>query len=111
MNSISSKSILCPAGTYGNEYGLKNSNCTSICPIGYYCPKGSIQPIPCPAGKFGGYLGLKDSYCSPNCNEGICSDKDIEISKCYEGFYCPEGSVSPTQIECGGSGKVFYFIK
>lgn len=39
---------LCPKGRYGNQEGLADSTCTDGCPPGYYCPGGSVNPIPCP---------------------------------------------------------------
>lgn len=33
----------CPAGTYGDSYGLYSSKCSGLCRRGYYCPSGSIK--------------------------------------------------------------------
>lgn len=41
----------------------------------------------CPSGRYGASEGMT----SPQCT-----------GECYAGFYCPSGSVSPTQFECGG---------
>ena len=54
-----------------------------ICPKGSYCVNGVARL--CPAGTYGGTTGLKTKDCS-----GLCAD----------GFYCPEGSTSRTQIAC-----------
>lgn len=75
----------CPAGTYGNTTGLMSANCASLCPIGTYCPEGSVNPILCPAGKYGGVRGLTDSSCSGPCRAG---------------FWCPAGSSSAMEIPC-----------
>ena len=48
--STSPRQIPCPAGTYGDTYGLQNSSCTAICPLGHHCPAGTVSPIPCRAG-------------------------------------------------------------
>ena len=42
----SSTSYRCIAGYYGSD-----QDCT-ICPAGYYCPKGTAYPIQCPSAKF-----------------------------------------------------------
>lgn len=39
--------ISCPAGTYVSNLG----NCVT-CPIGYYCPNQTIQPLQCPTTTF-----------------------------------------------------------
>ncbi|GMF24118.1 unnamed protein product [Phytophthora lilii] len=75
----------CPAGTFGAIARLASSACSGPCPVGYYCPQASIQPIPCPAGTFGATAGLTDASCS-----GICPI----------GYTCPEGTASPTTYRC-----------
>lgn len=77
--------IACPAGRYGDTEQLVTSNCTAACPKGYYCPEGSVLPIPCPAGTFGEVIGLTNMSCS-----GVCAP----------GYWCPEASVSATQVAC-----------
>jgi hypothetical protein len=41
----------------------------------------------CPVGRYGSTFGLSTSWCSGYCTAG---------------YYCPEGSTSATQVECGG---------
>lgn len=59
-----------------------------LCPIGSYCSpfnnSGTAQL--CPAGTFGSTMGLTTSSCSGNCARG---------------FFCPQGSTIPTQMQCG----------
>lgn len=100
-NSTSSKQVACPPGTYGEISGLPNSLCSATCPLGHYCEAASVLPRKCPAGRFGNNTGLTTSSCSKICEtmDGSCDDT---ISLCREGFYCPEGSVSSDQYECGG---------
>ena len=57
------------------------------CEMGHYCSSGVRHP--CPAGTYGGDWGLQNSSCS-----GICDP----------GYYCPTGSSSPQEHECGGVG-------
>ena len=54
------------------------------CPLGAYCPSPTAV-LPCPAGTFGGALGLATPSCS---------------GPCAGGFFCPQGSTSPTAAEC-----------
>ena len=56
-----------------------------LCPIGSYCRNG-MRSL-CPAGHYGDVEGLSSFNCS-----GLC----------YSGYYCPEGSISPRSIDCGG---------
>ena len=95
-NSSSSTQIPCPPGTYGLEEGLKDEKCTDVCPMGHYCPAGTVQPIKCPAGTFGNSTGLISSSCNKECFESGC-----DVSYCEEGYYCPEGSISIRERECG----------
>lgn len=53
------------------------------CEVGHFCVNGIKEP--CPAGRFGDVPGLSDPSCS-----GVC----------MEGYYCPSGSISATQVEC-----------
>jgi hypothetical protein len=50
---------------------------------------------PCAAGLWGGVEGLSTEQCSGECREG---------------YYCPESSISPTQVVCGNS-TVFCLAK
>ena len=93
-------SAYCPAGssrplvvqpryyaTSSPSAHVRGANLTSaqaLCPPGSYCIDGIKYA--CPAGRYGNVQGEVDPLCS-----GVCE----------EGFYCPEGSTRPTQIECG----------
>lgn len=58
--------------------------------MGYYCTEGTINKFEhrCLAGRYGDSTGLTNSGCS-----GVCA----------AGYYCPEQSTSPTQVQCGYS--------
>mmetsp|Transcript_96744 Transcript_96744/g.276242 ORF Transcript_96744/g.276242 Transcript_96744/m.276242 type:complete len:250 (+) Transcript_96744:494-1243(+) len=97
-----------PTGTY---IGLSSEECSGPCKAGYYCPAGSTWHrggqdtytrrtsdkytfaevkdggggLPCPAGRWGG--------------EGMTTDKCEGL--CAAGYFCPVGSISPTQTSCG----------
>lgn len=60
----------CPAGLYGEVYGLQTASCTSACPLGFYCPLATPHPIPCPPGSFGDAFGLTDAACTGLCPAG-----------------------------------------
>ena len=102
-NSSSSRQYPCPAGTYGSSLGLSTPSCTDICPLGHYCPLGSPVPTPCPAGRYGNTTGLTTKECAADCREidAVC---DSSVSLCREGFFCPPGSTSSEQNECGSPG-------
>lgn len=53
---------------------------------------------------------MRDHHCSPSCTSGVCSNADIDATICWEGFYCPTGSTSPNQLECGGSGLPLFVL-
>lgn len=80
----------CPGGTYGLTSALDNSKCSGICPEGYYCPEGTVDPFSNPCGSSSYY-----------CPKG--SSRPIEIESGYFGIgnstttfssqqICPEGS-------------------
>ena len=56
-----------------------------ICSPGHYCTAGSMYN--CTAGNYGSTTGLTTGECSGKCNQG---------------YYCMEGSTTPTQQKCGG---------
>ena len=56
-----------------------------LCPPGKWCP-GDGMSHPCPAGAFGDVSGLSTPSCA-----GFCSP----------GYFCPTGSTSAQQVECG----------
>lgn len=86
--------IPCPAGVYGETNGLITAACTSVCPIGYYCPQGSQIPVPCPAGRFGAEVGLSDSSCSGPCDIGHWCPLASSSSRARQ---CPGGRYGPVE--------------
>ena len=54
------------------------------CEPGFYCSGG--ERLRCPKGVYGGSFGLTNESCS---------------GKCSEGYFCPAGSLSSTEVECG----------
>lgn len=62
--------IQCPAGTYGNTSNLTTASCSALCPAGYYCLAGTIQPallctagFYCPEGSPSPTACPTDAYC------------------------------------------------
>ena len=97
------KPKLCPAGFICDTMGL--SVPYKSCTPGFICLEGTTtedidanvptRPLPCPAGNF--------------CLSGVAHNKSIEWlptqvegkfapQKCHEGYYCEEGSPSPSGI-------------
>ena len=98
----------CHAGFYNDETGLKNYTECKPCPPGSYCPDGSlteptVTPIPCPAGTYNpewqvGHL----LNCIP-CTAGFFCPQAGQTNAtlyCYEGYYCPNGTVAGNQFPC-----------
>ena len=117
----------CPVGTYSNSTGgLSITDCLpcppgsvcgtprtvvpSSCPLGHFCPTGSIQPTPCTAGYYCDTYGLPSpipcprgtystttaassmAICSP-CPAGTYSSltgQTVCANACPIGSYCPK---------------------
>eukprot|EP01029_Cantina_marsupialis_P013730 TRINITY_DN303_c0_g1_i2.p1 TRINITY_DN303_c0_g1~~TRINITY_DN303_c0_g1_i2.p1 ORF type:complete len:805 (-),score=180.21 TRINITY_DN303_c0_g1_i2:1071-3212(-) len=74
-------------GWFTNEdVSITQRSSEESCLKGHYCVNG--LRIICPAGNYGSTTGLSTSLCS---------------GQCASGFYCPEGSISSEEVECGGS--------
>ena len=100
----------CPAGSYRNTEGAKNSNECLPCPGGHYCTYGNaVHPQPCrggsycPPGSADEILCPIRKYCPPKtevpipCPEAYYCDPGSEIYiKCQNGFYCPAEVNLPT---------------
>ena len=139
---ISGVRSLCPAGFFGDSYGLSSKNCSGLCLHGYLCPRGTVSPrshdcgnssVYCPTGSYvptpvspGYYSG--PIYVDPRnrfqqwiCPVGhFCIDGESRLcygghfgnstglssssctGSCRSGYFCPPGSVSDTEHECGG---------
>jgi hypothetical protein len=84
--------VLCPAGSY---CPLSSINAT-LCPKGSYSTAGASNCAPCPAGTFTSATG---SISCQQCPGGhFCPTNTSSWARlnCGRGFYCPEGSGSPT---------------
>ena len=97
----------CPAGYYckrsANSSTPNDEPLSGICPKGHYCGKSTGTPNQCPRGTFSNLLGLTDiSLCTPCPQGSFCNEtaSTRPTGLCEEGFYCPPGSIIPTQVEC-----------
>ncbi len=61
------------------------------CPPGFYC-SGGVR-LPCPVGRYGSASALSLPACSGPCKGG---------------YFCPLGSLSPTERACGSAGSEAY---
>lgn len=73
-------------GAYVINGDSKLSTKAVVCPLGSYCSAHNGQATLCPGGTFGNAISLASEACS-----GLCA----------AGYYCPPGSSSATQFECG----------
>lgn len=80
----SGEKLPCPAGTYGNITKLTNSSCSGLCPIGYYCPIRTIDPIPCPSGSYTDVEG--ESECKERCKGNQGTVPGSNSTQCV--FFC-----------------------
>jgi len=108
------KKYKCAAGYWGNSRRNTGRICDGVCPEGYYCPEGSINPIPCQD---------KSSYCPLQSSSPISAplgyytksllvplgDKSSNvsiyyaISKAEPGFWASGGVKYPCQAGTYGS--------
>ena len=82
--TINNNSIAGESGTYGTD-GLTQSG-QRICEPGHFCKNGVKRQ--CPAAKYGEIEGLSSFACT-----GVCE----------AGYYCPPGSVSAREHQCGAA--------
>lgn len=73
----------------------------NVCPIGHYCPAGTITPVPCEEGTY-----------NPNPGEGVAcltcpggywcgpGTVDYNLTPCGLGIYCPPGTGTSTGVLC-----------
>ena len=111
---------LCPPG-YFCTGGTTSPSLTCDTPD-VYCPVGSSAPLPVGDGNFsiatGSSLYFAQEVCPPgsHCAAGVkhacpggrfgslpSETRSLCEGPCAAGWYCPAGSVSPTQEPCGGT--------
>ena len=95
----------CPAGTIGNTSAVldqSNPGCSRVCPAGYSCRAGTVDPIACENGTF----CPRGSPAPQDCPKGRVGMRPllraaIECEICPNGTRCPKGSA---EIEPCGAG-------
>lgn len=88
-----SNPIYCAAG-----YFCVNQTKT-ICPLGFYCPMGSHQPIDCEPGHY----CQEGSTTNQPCQAGFYCALPSTMQSCPIGYYCPLYSKSPIPCITNGS--------
>jgi hypothetical protein len=77
------------------------------CPVGYYCPSGTIVPNPCKPGTYNDQT-LQTTSCI-TCPAGYyCPDFAMQVSTtypCTAGYFCLAGSIYPTPCPAGTFGS------
>ncbi|XP_072885876.1 uncharacterized protein [Hemitrygon akajei] len=97
LDNYTTANCLCPATATGGK-----------CQPGFYCPEGSVEPIPCPPGAYCNDSGLSEpsGKCSPGyyCAGGARQPQNtdgITGNICPRGSYCGPGSKKPTPCPPG----------
>ena len=75
------------------------------CRLGYYCPRGDVNPypVPCPNGTFNGQYGLTQVSECQQCTAGMyCVPEGLTApaGDCPGGYYCPLGTGPPESYPC-----------
>ncbi|KAA8594284.1 hypothetical protein FQN60_005118, partial [Etheostoma spectabile] len=97
----------CPSGVYCSSYGASTPQGGAMeptpqssdnfprngpCPVGHYCPRGCLLPIPCPLGSIRNTIGGVSIESCSACPAGYyCSTEGLAnpSGPCAAGFYCP----------------------
>ena len=114
---VGGRRLLCPAGTYGDAYGLSSAQvvvklangtratsgtttaCSGLCDPGHWCGAGSTSPTQnkCPAGRYGAPI-VNPSNASQTISAAHSTKSCSGL--CQRGHWCPAGSTSKTQHKC-----------
>ncbi|KYO38996.1 hypothetical protein Y1Q_0022586 [Alligator mississippiensis] len=75
------------------------------CPLGHYCPEGTLFPVACPVGTLNNSTGCSSQDSCVPCYPGFfCASVGLSspTGPCAAGFYCPANfsSFSPTAFLC-----------
>ena len=73
----------------------------NICPVGFYCPEGSTDPVPCDPGYYQDSTQATNSSACKLCTRGkYCKGTGLAgpVGPCAPGYYCPPGQSSKTPV-------------
>ncbi|PIK35709.1 hypothetical protein BSL78_27465 [Apostichopus japonicus] len=70
------------------------------CPLGHYCPTGSIFPEPCDAGTYAPNEAMESCLSCPAGYYCPANSSSYEEQPCPSGHYCPEGTEFGEQFKC-----------
>lgn len=102
--------VPCPAGTYQPNTGRTSIDACLPCPEGYYCRAAAATYLLCPAGSYclantpgQATTPFVPTMCPPGTHTNGVSgltNSDGCIG-CPPGYYCPQGSATPTICPAG----------
>ena len=99
----------CNAGYFCSRLSTSSTPASSPfagpCPVGSYCPQGSVLPLPCPPGTYLNATRQTSVSDCTSCRPGYyCGASNLSepTGQCNIGFYCPEGQNSsrPASFIC-----------
>jgi hypothetical protein len=70
----------CAPGVYGTSFGLLVPECDAICPQGFFCPAGTVSPVPC---------GRVDRFCPIGSSEPLEVQKGYHTTTTLDGLKLP----------------------
>jgi hypothetical protein len=90
-------------GTYKGETCTNQSRAgtNDVCPVGFFCPRGSGAPQGCPAGTYSNSRLLSNSSQCRACPQSYFCPRTAIVtpfSLCTVGYYCPGGDATPTKV-------------
>ncbi|CCI46527.1 unnamed protein product [Albugo candida] len=70
------------------------------CPKGFFCPKGTSEPLPCPMGTYANEMGASECAICPAGY--VCPKNSITFDAhiCPLGYFCPSGTTSMNANPC-----------
>ncbi|OAF70388.1 hypothetical protein A3Q56_01860 [Intoshia linei] len=93
----------CPSGYFCSTEGISDYS-TYVCPIGSYCPIGTVQPYKCPKGTYRKLTKGKSISDCGMCDVGyycpVIGASSLTL-KCEYGDYCPVRTILPSNCPIG----------
>jgi hypothetical protein len=99
---------LCARGYVGTSDDETRATCSGACPIGHYCPQGTVAPVACPAGRHFPAVGAGDgSSCIP-CEPGQARGARAHAhgTSCLHALHSARATPGlPSSAVLGGAGQ------